>query len=137
MLSRNHLSFSETRCHDVGIKITTQKVSTEEFKPPRGNPAVRLANERENLCAVAKDIGVHESVLGRWRRTIGAESSALPAQKATRPPVTFPGKGNPCDEELVKLQKENRRFKEENESLKKAMGIFNVVARSPIQVPRY
>ena len=42
-------------------------------------------------------------------------------QAATRP---FPGKGNPRDEELAKLQRELARVKEENEILKKAVGIF-------------
>ena len=95
---------------------------TEEFK----REAVRLANERGNLCAVAKELGVHESVLGRWKRALREESRSLApvTEKAERSLPAFPGKGNPRDEELARLQKENRRLREEVEILKKAMGIF-------------
>ena len=101
-------------------KSAPKRVFTEEFK----REAVRLVNERGNLCAVAKDLGVHESVLGRWKRAIAAESPASPVPKEERSLPAFPGKGNPRDEELAKLQREVRRLREENEILKKAVGIF-------------
>lgn len=101
-------------------KSPLRREFSEEFK----REAVRLAHERGNLCAVAKELGVHESVLGRWKRALKEESPASVAQKTERPLPAFPGKGNPRDEELAKLQREVRRLKEENEILKKAMGIF-------------
>jgi len=82
---------------------------TEEFK----REAVRLAQERGNLSAVARDLGIEDSVLQRWKKRLqGGEE---------RP---FPGRGNPRDEEMAKLQRELARVKEENEILKKAVGIF-------------
>ena len=42
----------------------TRRVFTEEFK----RDAVRLAKERGNLSQAARDLGIHESVLGRWKR---------------------------------------------------------------------
>ena len=42
------------------------------------------------------------------------------------PENPFPGNGNPRDKEFAQLQRELRRLKEENEILKKAVGIFTV-----------
>jgi transposase len=97
-------------------EVPLRREFTEEFK----REAVRLANERGNLCQTARDLGVHESVLGRWKRAL-AEESRAPApvtEQSERSLAAFAGKGNPRDEELAKLQREVRRLKEENEILK-------------------
>jgi transposase len=88
---------------------------TEEFK----REAVWLAIERSNVSAVARDLGIHESVLNRWKRQLQQEGQQPGLGK--RP---FPGNGNPRDEEMAKLQRELARVKEENAILKKAVGIF-------------
>ena len=88
----------------------------EEFK----REAVRLAVERGNVSAVARDLGIGESVLNRWKRRLQEEAAEGPASQ-NRP---FPGRGNARDEEVAKLQRENARLKEENAILKKAVGIF-------------
>lgn len=88
-----------------------RRVFTEEFK----RDAVRLVKERGNTSQVARDLGVHESVLGRWKRQLDAS-----------PERPFPGQGNPQDPELATLKRENARLKEENEILKKAVGIFTI-----------
>ena len=99
-------------------KSQPKRVFTEEFK----QEAVRLATERGNLCAVARDLGINESVLNRWKREVQKEAEQ-PVSSASEN-RTFPGQGNPRDEETVRLQRENRRLKEEVEILKKAVGIF-------------
>jgi len=88
---------------------------TEEFK----HEAVQLATERGNVSAVARDLGINESVLNRWKRQLQQESGQ--PGPGTRP---FPGRGNAHDEEFAKLQRELARVKQENEILKKAVGIF-------------
>jgi len=88
---------------------------TEEFK----REAVQLATERGNVSAVARDLGINESVLNRWKRQL--QQGAGQPGPGTRP---FPGRGNARDEEMTKLQRENARLKQENEILKKAVGIF-------------
>ena len=88
-----------------------RRVFTEEFK----RDAVRLTKERGNISQVARDLGVHESVLSRWKRQM---------EKGVENP--FPGQGNPQDPELARLKREMARLKEENEILKKAVGIFTV-----------
>ena len=88
---------------------------TEEIK----REAVRLAIERDNVSAVARDLGIGESVLTRWKRRLQEEAEGPASQ--SRP---FPGRGNARDEEVTRLQRENARLKEENAILKKAVGIF-------------
>ena len=92
---------------------TPRRIFTEEFK----REAVRLAMERKNVSAVARDLGIQESVLGSWKRAVENVKSS-PHLKA------FPGKGNPRDEEIAQLQRELARLKEDNAILKKAVGIF-------------
>jgi transposase-like protein len=53
---------------------------TQEFKPE----AVRLAQERGNLSAVARDLGIEDSVLQHWKKRL---------QEGQERP--FPGRGNP------------------------------------------
>lgn len=88
-----------------------RRVFTDEFK----RDAVRLTNERGNISQVARDLGIHESVLTRWRRRL-----------ETTPERPFPGQGNPQDPEVAQLRRENARLREDNEILKKAVGIFTV-----------
>jgi transposase len=88
---------------------------TEEFK----REAVRLALERGNVSAVARDLDISESVLNRWKRQL--QQQAQQTNSGSRP---FPGNGNPRDQEMAQLQRENARLKEENAILKKAVGIF-------------
>jgi transposase len=91
--------------------MTVRKSYTEEFK----REAVRLAKERGNIKAVSRDLGISGNTLQNWKK-----------QLEQTPENAFPGNGNPRDRETAQLQRENRRLKEENEILKKAVGIFTV-----------
>lgn len=91
-----------------------RKVYTEEFK----RDAVRLAQERGNLAQTARELGLSDTVLQRWKKVL-QEPSENP----------FPGNGNPRDAETARLQRELARLKEENEILKKAVGIFTSRSR--------
>ena len=88
---------------------TVRKSYTEEFK----REAVRLANERGNVSAAARDLGISDNTLQNWKR-----------QLQQTPENAFPGNGIHRDAEAAQLQRELRRVKEENEILKKAVGIF-------------
>ena len=90
---------------------TVRKSYTEEFK----REAVRLAKERGNIRAAARDLGVSDTSLENWKK-----------QLEQTPENAFPGNGNPRDQETAALKRELRRVKEENEILKKAVGIFTV-----------
>jgi len=79
--------------------------------------AVDLVIKRgRTVQAVSKELGVHEATLRRWVR-----ESRLAQRNNLR---VFPGRGNPRDEELAKLRKENADLRETNEILKKAKAFF-------------
>ena len=88
---------------------TVRKSYTAEFK----REAVRLAKERGNIAAAARDLGISDTSLENWKREL-----------EQTPENAFPGNGNPRDKETAQLQRELKRVKEENEILKKAVGIF-------------
>lgn len=94
--------------------MTTKKSYTPEFK----REAVRLAEESDNKSAVARDLGIHLSMLRRWKQQLDGHGERA-----------FPGKGIPRDEELARLKRENARLQQENEVLKKAVGIFSTRPR--------
>lgn len=89
---------------------TTRKSYTEEFK----REAVALVEKIGNRAQVARELGIHSSLLQKWQEKLNSS-----------PERPFPGKGNPQNEELAQLKKENARLKEEVEILKKAVGIFS------------
>ncbi len=91
--------------------MTERKSYTAEFK----REAVRLAKERGNIAATARDLGISDTSLENWKREL-----------EQAPDKAFPGNGNPRDKETAQLQRELKRLKEENEILKKAVGIFTV-----------
>lgn len=69
-----------------------------------------------SVAQVSRDLGISESVLGRWKR-----------QFMEYPDEAFPGKGclKSQDEELVRLRRENEVLRQERDILKKAVGIFS------------
>jgi transposase len=78
-----------------------RRTFTDEFK----RDAVRLAKERGNTSAVARDLGIHESLLSKWKHKL-----------ETAPDRPFPGHSNPQDVESAQLKRENARLKEEVKS---------------------
>ena len=94
--------------------MAERKVYTDEFK----REAVRLAKERGNIAQTARDLGNSDNTLQGWK-----------LQLDKTPDNPFPGNGNPRDPELTQLQRENARLREENEILKKAVGIFTKAPR--------
>ena len=91
--------------------MSKKKYYSPEFK----QEAVRLAESSGNKSRVARDLGVHATMIGKWQRDLQTEGKRA-----------FPGNGKPKDEEMVQLRKENRRLQQEVEILKKAVGIFIV-----------
>ena len=91
-----------------------RKKFTEDYK----REAVQLANDYENCARAAKELGISSSNLQRWI-----------VQSVEHPDNPFPGNGNPFDPEKAQLQRDVARLKEENEILKKAVGIFTSRSR--------
>jgi len=79
--------------------------------------AVKLATRGDKSTSqVARDLGISENILCRWKRQMGSDSSSA-----------FPGKGHlkPADDELRKLKKQLRDVTEQRDILKKALAIFS------------
>jgi transposase len=82
---------------------------TEEFK----ETAIRLALAGDKSTAeVARELGLPEWKLYGW------------VQSWRKRHAQGDAKASPASEQLAKLQKENKRLKEENEILKKAAAYF-------------
>lgn len=86
---------------------------TREFKIE----ALRLiSDEGLSFAKVARDLGVNETMLYRWRKELSED-----------PKEAFPGQGNlkPEDEELRRLRRELEIVKQERDILKKAISVFS------------
>jgi transposase len=83
--------------------------------------AVSLVTEGGlSVARAARDLGISESVLGRWKSQLAEDSEEA-----------FPGKGHlkSHDEELRQLRRENALLRMERDILKKAVGIFSRVPK--------
>jgi len=96
---------------DAGAKKGRGRRSfTDEFKAG----AVRLVlDEGRPVAQVARDLGLWESVLGRWVERARADRSHGKTGLTTAE-----------REELARLRKENRELRMEREILKKAAAFF-------------
>ena len=96
----------------------TRRVYSRQFK----EDAVRLLDSGTKTGReIAEDLGIGQGAIYRWRRQLQEEHEA-----GIR---AFPGKGNPRDEELVRLRKELAEVSEERDILRKAVAIFSKVKR--------
>ena len=86
---------------------------SKEFK----ENAVRLVSEeKQSVGVTARNLGINETMLRRWKTELTSNGSAA-----------FPGKGNQAETveaELNRLREENRRLRMEREILKKATAFF-------------
>jgi len=85
---------------------------TREFKVE----AVKLITEQGySVAEAARSLGIHETLLRSWKQAFEAQ-----------PDQAFPGHGNrpPLEEELRRLQAENKRLQMERDILKKATAFF-------------
>jgi transposase len=86
---------------------------TKEFKLE----AVRLITDGgQSIAKVARDLGIRDTILGRWKNDYEQDREAA-----------FPGKGHlkPEDEELRHLRRVNAQLRMERDILKKAAAIFS------------
>ena len=75
----------------------------------------RVANSDLSVGSVARELGLHETVLRRWVR-----------EQTTDPQQAFPGNGvmKPEQAEIERLRKEVSKLKMERDILKKAAAYF-------------
>ena len=87
-----------------------RKKYTVSFK----QEAVELARRSPNQSQVARDLGIHPSVLQRWKREYSPEIISMRSVNGVK-----------SKEEIKELERENTRLREEVAILKKAVGIFS------------
>ena len=80
--------------------------------------AVRAAERSGNVQQTARELGIDANLVYRWKREFRDDGHRA-----------FPGNGSPRDEEFARLKRENRRLQQENEILKKAVGIVSSPSR--------
>jgi transposase-like protein len=86
---------------------------TKEFKESAVN---HYHSSGRTATEIANELGIERSNLSRWVKEMQeGENGNL---------KVFPGQGNPRDEELFRLRKENADLRETNEILKKATAFF-------------
>lgn len=75
----------------------------------------RVLTSGASVAKVADELGVNENTLHGWMK-----------KYREKPSSPFPGSGNlsPEDEQIRKLERQNRELREENEILKKAAAYF-------------
>ena len=89
-----------------------RKKYSKEFKIE----AVRLyETSGKPFRDIEDDLGIGRGNLQRWKKEMSEQNIR-----------TFPGNGNPRDEELFRLRKELLIVKEERDILRKAVAIFSV-----------
>lgn len=91
-----------------------EKRTRRKFSPEFKREAVDLAtNPRQSVAGVARDLGIRENLLRRWKKEVeeyGAQA--------------FGGHGTARDEELMRLKRELAQVKKERDFLKHAAAYF-------------
>ncbi len=89
----------------------TRRTFNREFKLE----AVRQLEAGRRLAEVARELGVHATVLRRWKDQVAVDAK-----------TAFPGNGRMRDpeDELRRLQRENTQLRAERDFLKKAAAFF-------------
>ena len=88
-----------------------RKKYTEEFK----REAVRLMETKgKRIAEIARDLGINDNNLYRWRRLYGNQSQA-----------NTNGSVAEMEAELKRLRRENEVLRQERDILKKAMSIVS------------
>jgi transposase len=96
-----------------------RRAFTDEFKAE----SVRLVTvEGHPARQVARDLGIHESLLRRWQRKLEARQARAAGVK---PSATVAASIVVEQEEIRKLKRENERLRMERDVLKKAITIFS------------
>jgi transposase len=93
-------------------KKPVRRTYTREFKIEAVRQVVEL---NRSMAEVARELGIRSGLLGRWKEQVLADQEGA-----------FPGKGRlkVADEELRRLERENRQLRLEIEFLKKTAAYF-------------
>ena len=102
---------------------TQRRVFPESFKREAVD---RVAASGLSAGAVARELGLHETVLRRWMTQFGAQARGAAWRSNTQAPAPSP---SDLASEVGRLRRENERLRMERDILKKAALIFATAAR--------
>ena len=102
---------------------TTRRVFPESFKREAVD---RVAASGLSVGAVARELGLHETVLRRWMMSFGAQATGAAWRPTTQAPAPSP---SDLAAEVARLKRENERLRMERDILKKAALIFGPASR--------
>ena len=86
----------------------------------------RVASSGLSVGAVAKELGLHETVLRRWMTQFGLQSAGAARRSTTQAPSPSP---SDLAAEVSRLRRENGQLRMEWDILKKAALIFGAASR--------
>lgn len=102
---------------------TQRRVFPESFKREAVD---RVAASGLSAGAVARELGLHETVLRRWMMQFGAQATGAAWRSNTQAPAPSP---SDLVADNARLRRENERLRMERDILKKAALIFGAAAR--------
>lgn len=102
---------------------TTRRVFPETFKR---EAVERVAVSGLSVGAVARELGLHETVLRRWMMQYGAQATGAARRPTTQAPAPSP---SDLAAENARLRRENERLRMERDILKKTALIFGSASR--------
>jgi transposase len=89
-------------------------MSRRKYSPEYKQEAVHLVKQSDRpVSEIARNLGINDNMLRRWVKEAGKSGQR-----------TFPGHGNPRDEELARLKKELREVTQERDFLREAATYF-------------
>jgi transposase len=105
------------------MSVVKRRIFPESFKREAVD---RVATSGLSAGAVARELGLHETVLRRWMAQFGTQATGTP-----RRPNTQAAAPSPSDlaSENARLRRENDRLRMERDILKKAALIFGSASR--------
>ncbi len=72
----------------------------------------RVVEEDRSIAEVARELGIHANVLGRWKQDYLLQEEPGPLPKET------------SEQQIRRLRRENERLRQERDFLKEAVGFF-------------
>jgi transposase len=101
----------------------TRRVFPDVFKREAVD---RVATSGLSVGAVARELGLHETVLRRWIVQYGTQATGTPRRPSTQAVAPSP---SDLAAENARLRRENERLRMERDILKKAALIFGSASR--------
>ena len=101
----------------------TRRIFPESFKREAVD---RVATSGLSVMAVARELGLHETVLRRWMMQFGTQATGTPRRSGTQAVAPSP---SDLAAENARLKRDNDRLRMERDILKKAALIFGAASR--------